>query len=199
MKIVLLVEGKTETAVKEILKKFLDSQAAVQGRPRVGLKTKPLDSKLLSDERLRDQVAISLRDPAVECVVALIDVYPAFPSAQAAKTFLRDTVGANPRFHAHAAQFDTEAWLLPFWPDICRKLRVQRQPPGGNPEQIDRQNPPSRRLTELYRIAGRDYDKPRDARAILDGRDLTVIAACCPEFKLFLNTLMVCARLPALA
>ena len=142
-----LVEGKTETAVKEVLKKFLDSQAAVQGRPRVGLKTKPLDSKLLSDERLRDQVAISLRDPEVECVVALIDVYPAFPSAQAAKTFLRDAVGANPQFHAHAAQFDTEAWLLPFWPDICRKLRVQRQPPGANPEQIDRQNPPSRRLT----------------------------------------------------
>lgn len=198
LKIVLLVEGKTETAVNEVLKKFLDAQAALQGRPRVGLKTKPLDSKLLNAQRLRDQVALSLRDSEVVCVVGLIDVYPGFASAHDAKRFLRLAVGTNPQFHAHAAQFDLEAWLLPFWQDICQKLHIQRQPPGGNPEQVDQQSPPSRRLTELYRLAGRDYDKPRDARAILDGKDLTVVASRCPEFKLLLNTLLTCAGLTAL-
>jgi hypothetical protein len=198
LKIVLLVEGKTETAVKEALKTFLDAEAAQQGRPRVGVTTKPLDSKLLNAQRVRDQVALNLRDPDVLCVVALIDVYPAFASAHQAKAFLRSAGGADPRFHVHAAQFDVEAWLLPFWQAICQKLRIQRQPPGGNPEQVNQQKPPSRWLSELYRMARRSYDKPRDARAILAGKNLRTIAAQCPEFKLFLNTLLNCANLAAL-
>ena len=40
--------------------------------------------------------------------------------------------------------------------------------------------------------------KPRDARAILQGRDLTVAANRCPEFKAFLNTLLACANLAAI-
>lgn len=198
MKIVLLVEGKTETALKEILKRFLDEQATREGRPKVGLKTKPLDTRLLNPERVRDHVALSVRDAEVVCVVALLDVYPNFHAAQDAKDFLRGAVGKEPRFHPQAAKFEVEAWLLPFWEEICTKLKVQRQPPGANPEQVDLQTPPSRHLSELYRMANRTYDKPRDLLAILDGKDLTVVANQCPEFKALLNTLLGCAGLAAL-
>ena len=83
-----------------------------------------------------------------------------------------------------------EAWLLPYWGAICQRLRVQRQAPGGQPEQVNLQRPPSRHLRDLYRAAGRDYDKPRDAKAIPDGKDLTVAANACPELKALLNTLL---------
>jgi hypothetical protein len=141
---------------------------------------------------------LSIRDPEVVCVVGLIDVYPGFHSAQEAKEFLQQAAGGAQRFHAHAAQFEVEAWLLPFWEEICRKLRVRRQPPGANPEQVDLQNPPSRRLSELYRLGNRSYDKPRDAKAILQDKDLTLVAEKCPEVKAFLNTLLMCAGLAIL-
>lgn len=198
MRIVLLVEGKTETALKEILKRFLDEQATREGRPKVGLKIKPLDTRLLNPERVRDHVALSVRDAEVVCVVGLVDVYPRFISAREAKEFLRGAAGGEPRFHAHAAQFEVEAWLLPFWQEICRKLRVQCQPPGANPEEVDLQTPPSRHLSELYRMAKRTYDKPRDVLAVLHDKDLTVIANQCPEFKALLNTLLQCAGLSIL-
>ena len=198
MKIVLLVEGKTEMALRTVLKAFLDGRADTEERHKVALQTKPMDTRLLNSDRVKDQVALSLRDPKVECVVGLIDVYPNFTSAQEAKQFLRSAVGPEKRFHSHAAQFDVEAWLLPFWDEICKKLRVKRQPPGGNPEEVDLGHPPSRHLAELYRLAKRSYDKPRDALAILQGKDLTVSASRCPEFKAFLNTLLICANLAAI-
>lgn len=198
MKTILLVEGKTETALKEALKIFLDDRATHEGRPRIGLKTKPLDSRLLDSERVRDQVTMSFRDPEVNCVVGLIDVYPKFTSAQEAKQFLQQAAGSEPRFHAHAAQFEVEAWLLPFWEDICQKLKVKRQPPGANPEQVDLQKPPSHHLAELFRSAKRTYDKPRDLLAILQGKDLRIVAEQCAEFKALLNTLLKCAGLTTL-
>jgi hypothetical protein len=198
LKIILLVEGKTETALKGALKSFLDDRATHEGKPKIGLKTKPLDSRLLDSDRVRDQVTMSFRAPEVKCVVGLIDVYPKFASSQEAKQFLRQAAGSEPRFHAHAAQFEVEAWLLPFWEEICRKLKVKRQPPGANPEQVDLQKPPSHHLAELFRSAKRTYDKPRDAQAILQGKELTVVASQCPEFKALLNTLLKCAGLTSL-
>jgi hypothetical protein len=196
--IILLVEGKTEKALREVLKRFLDNQATRKRRPKVRLKTKLLDSGLLNQERVRDQVALSFRDPEVGCVVGLVDVYPRFASAKEAKGFLRQAATGEPRFHPHAAQFEVEAWLLPFWQDICHRLGVQRKPPRANPEQVNLQKPPSRHFSELYRLASRTYDKPRDLLAILQGKDLRIVAEQCPEFKAFLSTLLICAGLTPL-
>jgi len=119
--------------------------------------------------------------------------YPNFADAAEAKGFLREAVGEEPRFHAHAAQFDVEAWLLPYWDAICRRVGVQQARPGAHPEQVDRQNPPSKRLEELYQRAKprpRKYVKPIEMAAILRDKDLTVAAMQCPEFRAFLNTLL---------
>jgi hypothetical protein len=200
MKIVLLVEGKTETAFQEKLGAFLGERCEQQGKPKIGLRTKPMDTRLMNAERVRERVMMSFRDPDVTRVLALVDVYPRFESAQEAKTFLRKAVGDEPRFHAHAAQFDFEAWLLPYWDDICKCLKVRKQKPAANPEQVNCLKPPSQHLIELYHLAKppRSYDKARDGKAILRDKDLTVAANQCPELKDLLNTLLGCAGLELL-
>ena len=198
MTIVLLVEGATEIALKGKLKAFLDERAKAEGRPRVALRSK--DIMTLNPTRLRRRVCLELRGPRVMAVVGLIDVYPNFDSADGAKQFLQDAVGNEPRFYAHAAQYDVEAWLLPYWNFICRRLGVQRARPGANPEQVDLERPPSKRLDELYRIAKppRRYVKPIEMAAILRNQDLVVAASQCPELKSLLNTLLTLADLTLL-
>jgi len=198
MTIVLLVEGNTETALRDKLKSFLDEQAVAAGKPKVALR--PKDIMTLNPGKLCHRVRLELRDPKVTAVVGLIDVYPEFTSASDAKQFLRDAVGDEPRFYAHAAQYDVEAWLLPYWDFICRRLGVQRAKPGANPEAVNLENPPSRRLDELYRIARppRKYVKPIEMAAVLRNQDLTVAAAQCPELRSLLNTLLTLAGLTLL-
>ncbi len=198
MRIVLLTEGKTETALTDVLRDFLNERASREGRPRIGLRTKRLDTRFLDLRRTSDEVVRSLRDPEVVCVVGLVDVYPYFASAQEAKQFLRRAAAEEPKFYAHAAQFETEAWLLPYWDEICRRLGVWRQPPGGNPEEVDLEHPPSRHLSDLFRLARRSYNKPADARAILERNGLVAAASQCPELRSFLNTLLTSAGLGCL-
>ncbi len=83
--------------------------------------------------------------------------------------------------------------LLPYWNDICRRLNLDKRSPGAQPEHVNSQKPPAYHLDELYRQAkprARKYNKPIEMRDILRGKDLTVAADTCPEFKSFLNTLL---------
>jgi hypothetical protein len=188
--IVLLVEGDTEKAVKEPVKHFLDERAVAEGRPKVALRVKATMTPSLS--KLRGRIRLELSDPQVIAVVGLINVYPNFHSAEEAKAFLRQAAENTPRFYPHAAQYDVEAWLLPYWDAICKRLGVRQNAPGPHPEEVDLSSPPSQRLQELYRLAKppRRYVKPIEMAAILRGKDLTVAAGRCPEFRALLNTLL---------
>ena len=193
--IVLLVEGKTEKAIKPVLKQFLDARCVSEGKPKVRLSTKPLDSRLLKERIIRDHVRMNLKRSSVIGVVALIDVVCSgrdkqFKNATDAVQFLLGAAPNETRFRAHAAQYDFEAWLMPYWDGIAAKLHQKKQSPGRDPEAINHGRPPSRHLKDLYRKAGLDYDKPRDALAILTGKDLLESAAKCTQFKAFLNSLL---------
>ena len=105
---------------------------------------------------------------------------------------MREWVGENPRFFPHAAQFEFEAWLLPFWTTIQRLAGRKMAAPGGAPETVNLTKPPSVRIAEIFR-AGTcrdDYVKPRDADRILRENDLGVAAAACPELRALLNTIL---------
>jgi hypothetical protein len=197
MKIVLLVEGDTEKALKEHLKRFLDERAEAAGKPKIALRTGQIT---LNRGDLRGRIRLELRDPQVSAVVGLVDVYPTFASAEQAKQFLREAAAHDPRFYAHAALHDVEAWLLPFWANICARLGVKRAAPGARPETVDLNHPPSRRLQELYSLAKppQKYIKPIEMNALLRGKDLTVVAGQCPEFKALLNTLLTLSGLELL-
>ncbi len=76
---------------------------------------------------------------------------------------MRQWVGPNPRFHPHAAQYDFEAWLLPFWSEIQHLAKSNRTAQWTSPEQVNHNNPPSYRINEVFRTGGsrRAYVKPR--------------------------------------
>ncbi len=188
--VVLLAEGDTERVVKEHLKTFLDAQAVLEKRPPILSVTRGRIE--IKAALLRKQVELEL-DNREYRLIGLVDVYPQFSDARAAKDWLRAAVGNIPQFYAHAAQHDVEAWLLPYWDDICRRIHVQKRKPGVHPETVNSQNPPAYRLAALYQQAvpkPRQYNKPAEMREILRGKDLTVAANACPEFKALLNTLL---------
>lgn len=195
MKIDIIVEGDTERAFLPHLREFLKARLA--GRmPK--LDPFPCHGRLPKEVKLKQTVEQLLRsgkEPA-DAVIALTDVYtgtnpPDFVDAADAKAKMRRWVGPNSAFHPHAAQYEFEAWLLPFWSDIQRLAGHNRAAPSATPEQVNHNSPPSRRIRELF-LAGksRTYIKTRDAGRILQGRDPLVAARVCTELKALLNTIL---------
>lgn len=195
MKISLVVEGKTEKAFLPCLRTFLQNH--LSGRmPR--LDVNPYDGRIPTGAKL-DRIVQNLLTGrnAADYVIALTDVYtgsrpPQFNDAQDAKTKMRGWVHNNPKFHAHAAQHDFEAWLLPYWPTIQRLAGHNRTAPTGNPESVNHNNPPAHRIKAIFEAGQcRDsYVKPRDGGRILRDNDLSVAIAQCAELKALVNTIL---------
>ena len=144
MKISLIMEGKTEKAFVNHLRRFLEAHLS-PNMPR--LDGRIYDGPIPSGPKLRRivQNLLSGRDPS-DHVIALTDVYtgqPKFTNAADAKQQMRIWVGNEPRFHPHAAQYDFEAWLLPYWDRIQDLAKHNQNAPSGNPENVDGINPPS--------------------------------------------------------
>lgn len=195
MKITVLVEGRTERAFKPHLREFLEERLG-QRMPRLDFF--PCDGRIYKGAKLRRIVEDLLRNGMVppDAVIALTDVYTGtrdFANAADAKRKMREWVGDNDRFYPHAAQYDFEAWLLPYWDEIQKLAGHRKRPPGGPPEGVNDDKPPSFHIREIFRIGTtrRDYSKARDASRILRGKDLTIAAQQCPELKAFLNTLIL--------
>jgi hypothetical protein len=195
VKIALIVEGKTEKAFLPSLREFLQGRLA-GAMPR--LDVSPYDGRIPKEGKLKRVVENLLagRNPA-DHVIALTDVYtgtnpPDFIDAQDAKDKMRRWVGAEPRFHPHAAQYDFEAWLLPYWPTIQKLAKHNKAAPGGDPETVNHDNPPAYRIKEIFEIGKcRDsYVKPRDAARILRENDLSTAISQCSELKAFINTIL---------
>jgi hypothetical protein len=198
MRIALIVEGRTEKAFLPYLRDFLRSRLP-NAMPNID--PSPCDGRIHTEDKLRRVVNALLSGPrAADHVIALTDVYtgtqpPDFRDAADAKAKMRKWVGPEPRFHPHAAQYDFEAWLLPYWPAI-RTLaghnRASPVGPGANPEMVNHNNPPAHRIGEIFEVGRcRDsYIKIRDAGRILRDNDLSVAIAQCPELKAFVNTIL---------
>jgi hypothetical protein len=140
------------------------------------------------------QALLHGQDPDADQVIALTDVYTGstdFRDAADAKEKMRSWVGPNDRFHTHVALHDFEAWLLPYWPAIQGLAKHNRTAPAGAPETVNHNHPPSYHIKEIFRAGqSRHYVKTRDAQRILDGQDLSLAVAACPELRAFLNTIL---------
>ena len=194
MKIALLIEGQTERVFLPHLRRFLETRLA--GRmPR--LDPEPYDGRIPKGARLKREVERLLRSgrqPA-DAVIALTDVYTGtadFKDAEDAKRKMRTWVGDNDKFFPHAAQYEFEAWLLPFWETIQRLAGHNMRSPGGSPEAVNHTCPPSVRIREIFRAGNRNrsYVKPRDAGRILRENNLLDSAVACPELRSLLNTIL---------
>ena len=194
MKIAILIEGETERVFLPYLREFLSPRLPGKMPKLISIK---YDGRIPKREKLKGVVAALLQGgrPDADHVIALTDVYTGsndFEDAADAKQKMRSWVGPNECFHPHVAQYDFEAWLLPYWPDIQRLARHNRIAPSGVPESVDHNHPPSDHLKEIFRTGKgpRHYTKTRDAKRILQGKDLSVAAAACPELRAFLNTVL---------
>jgi hypothetical protein len=203
VRIALIVEGQTEKAFLPALRVFL--QIKLEGRmPRFDVL--PHKGRIPTGNKLRNIVIRLLEDqrnPA-NAVIALTDVYtganpPEFNDAADAKNKMREWVNGVPNFYPHAAQYEFEAWLLPYWLDIQKLAGSNKNVPGANPEDVNHIQPPSKRLQELFRTGskGRSYIKTRDAGKILRNADLIVAIQQCGELKSFVNTILnLCGESP---
>ena len=185
-----MVERRTEEAFLGAVRGFLARK--LPGRmPQ--LVPDRHDGRIPTGARLRAIVDRHL-DSGAGAVIALTDVYTGtgdFDDAADAKTKMRQWVPNETRFHPHAAQYDFEAWLIPYWERIQALSGTSRGKPPGNPELLNHVKPASRRIKDVF-AAGkkRFYSKTRDGKAILAGQDLTVAAAECAELKSLLNTIL---------
>ena len=199
MRISILMEGATERAFLPHLRAFLQTRLAGQ-MPR--LDPLPFDGRIPKGPELRRRVLKLLNgNPASDIVIALTDVYtgttpPDFEDAADAISKMRQWVPDEPRFFPHAAQFDFEAWLLPFWSRITDLAGSNRAPFAANPEAVNHNKPPAHRLNEIF--TKRKYVKPRDAGRILDGQNLADSAAQCASLKAFLSTILTQCGAPPL-
>ncbi len=196
MRIVIMVEGATETAFKPHLQKFLQGHLSGKMPKLVFIR---YDGRIPTKDKLKRQVENLLRNtvnPPI-AVIALTDVYTGstpreFETADDAKRKMREWVGDESRFHPHVALHDFEAWLLPYWDKIQKLTGNHRTAPGPNPEQVNHDKPPANRLAEIYRTGTRKrhYIKTRDANSILNGENLIVAVQACSELKAFVNTIL---------
>ncbi|MEO5359965.1 MAG: DUF4276 family protein [Nitrospirota bacterium] len=194
MKISLFIEGETEKVFLPILRKFLEIH--LSGRmpkiiPRSYYGRIPKEDKLK-----RDVNRLLCGTKAVDHVIALTDVYtgvepPIFIDAKDAKCKMQTWVGTEPRFHPHAAQYDFEAWLLPYWSTIQKLANHNKTAPAGNPENVNHDFPPAHQMQEILRLGKvRSYVKPRDAVSILRKNNLIDTINVCSELKAFVNTII---------
>jgi len=195
MRVVLLVEGHTEQAFIQHLRQYLSRHLS----PMPKLEVRPYHGRVPTGGALREAVQDLLRrrQRPVGHVIALTDVYtgttpPLFKSADDARGKMRGWVGAEPRFHSHAAQYDFEAWLIPYWNDLRSIAGHNQSSPGVNPESINHDNPPSKRIKTLFQVGTfrGAYSKPRDADRIFRKNGLDAAIAQCPELKSFINTIL---------
>jgi hypothetical protein len=194
MKIAILMEGETERVFLPFLREFLNPKLAGE-MPR--LVPRIYNGRIDKGDKLRRVVDALLRgpEPDADHVIALTDVYTGtkdFEDAADAKQKMRSWVGHNPKFHPHAAQYDFEAWLLPYWSTIQNLAKHNLKVPSGKPESVNHNKPPAHRIREIFAHgrSPRHYVKTRDARRILEGKDLGVAVSACPELKAFVNTIL---------
>lgn len=193
MKIALMLEGKTERAFLVHLREFLEQHLA-GNMPK--LDPVPYDGRIPKGEKLKRHVMLLLSGPrAADHVIALTDVYtgshpPDFRDAEEAKAKMKAWVGSEPRFHPHAAQYEFEAWLLPYWPTVQQLTGSNKNAPAGNPETVNHDHPPSFHPSEAFRSGKSKYIKARDASRILAVNNLYVAIHQCTELRSFINTIL---------
>ena len=195
MKISIIAEGKTEKAFLSHLRMFLEPRLTGM---MPAFSANIYDGRIPTGDALKKRVLLLLNgSKPSDHVIALTDVYTGmnqhdFTDASDAKNKMRLWVGQEPRFHPHAAQYDFETWLLPYWDRILELARHNQSAPGGDPEKVNHNNPPSKRIIEVFRRGqGRDdYVKARDINRILENRDLLISVEQCSELKALVNTVL---------
>jgi Domain of unknown function (DUF4276) len=192
VRIEILVEGKTERALKSFLLQYLQGKLA--GRmPKLDFL--PYRGRIPTSEKLKRLVQKLLQSGKVAAVavIALAEVYtgtqpPDFKVAADAKQKMRAWVGQEPSFYPHVALHDFEAWLSPYWSRIRKITRSNKRQPGSKPEIFNHGKSLADQLKVVFETG--KYKITTADGGILKDQDLTPAINAYPELKAFINTIV---------
>jgi hypothetical protein len=201
--IALFIEGYTERALPEFIRKWLDPQLPPEGK--VGIMPVKFQgvSNYLDD--LAQKIALYLDEGRANLVFGLVDLY-GIPASRidlskfttvkqkvtAARAYVRTLVPQpyQDRFRQHFAVHEVEAWLLAYpdkWPAEARD-QIKKRPP----EQVNFKEPPAR---FLKKILGGRYKKTTTAMNLFPKVDPQIAIDQCPYLKLFMEDLLRVAKI----
>lgn len=202
MRIVLFVEGWTETALPAFLKRWLDPRLE---RP-VGLRP------VVRFDGVRDYLSgmarkaqLYLAEDDTLAVFGLLDLhglpldFPKNMDRDARIAWARQQIEskiAEPyrdRFRQHFAVYETEAWLLSN--PALFPAPVRKRLPGKPSEEINFNEPPSKLLDRLWQqTKKRSYKKTVQARNLFPRLDPELVYAQCPYFGRMMDEMLQIAR-----
>lgn len=200
--IVVLCEGDTEVwAVRGLLKRHLQSE----GLTHVSLKPINLRGKL---EDVDPFVERYERELKVAAAFTLIDLYGMgrvrhgpgdsldTKVARVLEWLNANVSGIAPGFfHPHVAVHEIEAWILAEGASLARRLKTSAVGPDPDAERKDFENPPKRRLNEMFRrYLHRRYEENRDGKALFEVMATGALYGTCHYYRVLYDDLARTAR-----
>ncbi len=193
MKISILAEGATEKAFEKALRDFIYARLGSAHRPP-RIKIRPQGGAIPTRESLH-RVVLHWLNSGEDYVIVLTDIHGTdFTGADDAKKQILTWVNNDPRVRAHVALRDFEAWLIPYWDELCKIAGKKAPRPAGPAEKVNHSKPPAHRIRALFTQSNRNYTKPVTARAILSKYGLERAVESCPELKALTDTILYFAR-----
>jgi hypothetical protein len=198
VKIVLFVEGKTETYLPSFFQRWL---APPRVPTRVGITAVNLRGVSNYRRDIRKRALVALAEPGVIGAVGLIDFYASgleYPDGSVRHKYdwargMIQTEVNHPRFRQHFAVHETEAWLLS-QPDNFPREIVEHLP-KGSPESINHRNTPSHIIARLYQAKlGKEYKKPTEGSKLFYKLDPDRASERCPHLKLLFDDMLDLAQ-----
>ncbi|WP_437324388.1 DUF4276 family protein [Sorangium sp. So ce381] len=203
MEIVLFVEGHTEKALPEFLKRWLDPRVP---QP-IGIKTVRFDGWPNFYDEIAKKVELNLTGKTgagVVGAVGVLDLYgptiypPDRTTVHERYAWFKKDIESkvrNPRYRQHFAVHETEAWLLSSPSILPAEVRGALPGKCAQPETVNFDMPPAKLLDRLYREKlKRGYKKVIDGTNLFRTLDPGVAYDKCPHLKLLLDDMLAMAR-----
>jgi len=195
-----IVEGDTEELfVKQWLLPSLRN-----GSFRQQVKVTNSKAKLIADIAKFADSALSER--SVSRVFFLLDLYPErdeyefklsddlATKVEKARNYLLRKIDKTQRaaVKIHFSVHEIEAWVLCNCEGIQRRAGLDHTPSFENPESVDSENPPKKRLEKLWRERRPrgSYSPKIDGPALIRELDLKTVQKACPHFAKFVADIL---------
>ena len=210
MKIKVVCEGKTETGLRKFIRRILDDKFPdPKARRKISIS---FDFMGGVPEVLKHIGTISEKSIAEECisVICLVDlhrIHEHFPeplrNALSGQDFLKLEIPDRVKWlkdnitkylvaeynqdkvTVHVAVYEVEAWLISDIDTLGKTLRKRITDEFPNPEAVDDEKPPHKRLEEKYR-----YKKSSHGKKCLEELNYELAMQKCPQFKSFIEYIL---------
>jgi hypothetical protein len=197
-----LCEGDTEEIA---LRYFVVRQWEADGLSRVGLRAINLNGKIQTAGKFANRY---LDEKEVLAVFTLVDLQGATQVSHGPEDAVTERVGRvrewlrrqidHPRavhFYPHVCVHQTEAWILAEGSALASRLGNPDIGPDLNAEEKNFQNPPSKRLNDLFlRHKSRRYGKKIDGTPLFKAMAFQPVYQSCSHFRTFYEDLKAAAR-----